>query len=127
MSAQLNNPMVTGLTRSLDRGARLEAMTARAHDYLVAELRDALLQDPARKVSTPGYGSQQTAAMEVVYDEFAGTDGDALLHDLIRIAAEASQGRPEAQLRAQAWLKTMTERHAAFHEADLVRLLEGNE
>lgn len=118
---------VADAARYMSALGRREALSARAYQYLETELRDALLQDPSRDVSTPAFARAQTPAMDVVADEFASASGDSLLFDLLRIAAEASQGRPEAQLRAQAWLKTMTERHAAFHADDLVRLIEGEE
>ena len=93
-----------------------------AHAALMAEFISALCSDPQRKIQTPGFGGKpsqcQTTLADVVYDSFASTNGDADLHELIRIVAGCAQGQ-NMTLRASAWVKKQAKEHADFHAGDL--------
>ena len=94
-----------------------------AHQQLSADLRDALLNGPARIVETPGYPGKHTAA-DLVLDHFSGASGDASMHELLRIVGLAAVGR-DVHLRAAAWVADVVKRHANFHAADLVEQWAG--
>lgn len=93
-----------------------------AHEQLSADLRDALLNGPARIVETPGYPGSHTAA-DLVLDHFSGESGEASLHELLRIVGLAAQGQ-DMHLRAAAWTAYVAKHHADFHADDLVERWE---
>ena len=89
----------------------------RTYDRLHAEFIAAIYADPARLIHTPGFKPAQTSVADVWADWEAGTDGDALKHEALRIIVLAAQGQ-DAQLRAQALIAQVAKKHAAFHEGD---------
>ncbi len=99
---------------------------SRAHRVLRTEMVEALLNDPQRKVQTPGFNLPAMTAAEVVNDNFAGTNGDASLLELLRIVGLCAAGNstPELHLRASAWIAGAAAEHAAFHRDDLADQLE---
>lgn len=99
-----------------------QSVLENAQAALEAEFVSAFLNEPQRKINTPGFGDKpnqrQTTLADVVFDSFASTNGDAELHELIRIVAGCEQGH-NMQLRAAAWIKKQAREHAAFHAEDL--------
>lgn len=121
MSAQLHY---------LQREQRTDHATRNAHNALRTELIDALMHDPARLVSTPGFHDPQMAAMNVVLDHFSGIKADNLLHETLRIIGRVACGSldrealRELQLRASALIAAQAQAHATWHRDDMVRKTE---
>lgn len=108
-----------------DAAGRRSDATAQAYHLLLDELTDALMTDPARTVWTPGFGEHRRKPMSaaaVVEDMLAGSDGDALLIELLSILGQCAAGRPgpDVHIRAKAWLARVGEKHARYHEDDAV-------
>ena len=116
---RVENGMVVGLGAALDErygSTELEFLALRD------ELIDALLQDPARIVSTPGFErTKPMTAAEVVEDSFDYPGGGASLHELLRIVGAVAAGRLSSaeanrlHLRASAWIATAGVVHAEYH------------
>lgn len=101
---------------------RAEIRTERSTQLFVQlrdELQSALMTDPQREVSVPGFrddGTEMTAC-DVFFDDLAGTDSDLRRHTLVRLLADAARGQ-DVQMRATAYIADLARRHAAFHEGD---------
>ena len=101
----------------------IEASIERAaagFDSLRAELMDALLNDPARRVLTPGWGEGVAPAFDVVIDEMAGRDSDEMrlaLCQIVRMAA-TQKGDEKLQLAALRFLGRVADAHASFRSDD---------
>lgn len=95
------------------RDARGTALYVQLRD----ELQAALMTDPQTEVSTPGFKPGHTAAVEVFFDDLAGTDSDERRDTLIRLLADAAKGE-DVQLRATAYIADLAKRHAEFHHGD---------
>lgn len=105
---------------------RAERESQRANDLytqLRNELQTALLNDPQAMVSTPGFKPVQMTAVDVFFDDFAGTGSDERQHALVRLLADAAKGE-DVQLRAAAFLADIAQRHAEFHHGDALLLEE---
>lgn len=113
-------------TQRLDAADRADAAYAEAHANLFHEALAALMEDPKREISAPGFGlrgepPRQWTALEMVEDQFAGSD-DFLLRAL-RIIARASKSTDTlTRLEAQSWLAEMAGKHADFHAEDAAEL-----
>ena len=88
-----------------------------AYMQLVREFTHAMLEAPESTVLTPAWHKSRATVAEVVSDNFAGTDGDAALHDLLRIVRNAAKGA-DVTLQALAWVATEAKRFAEVHESD---------
>ena len=126
MMQSIDNPMVAGLDRHLARRDRRDSAAESAYVSLRDELIDALLTDPATMVRTPGFKPGMTSAADVVDNDIAGADGEAALHELLRIVGMCAQGRTDAEvhLRASAWIAARAREHAQFHQDDLLAEME---
>jgi hypothetical protein len=81
---------------------------------LRAECLDALLKDPTRLIRTPGWQGGEAPAFDVVIDEMAGRDADAMrarLCTIIRLAA-TQQGDAKLQEMALRFLGDIADSHA---------------
>lgn len=115
----VDNMLVAGAHREQARRERKQAAYDAAYRALRDELIDALTTEPARIVRTPGGHVSTMPALDVIADDFAGRDGDAVLRELLLIAAAASVGAdPALRIRAQAWIAARADRHAEFHAGD---------
>lgn len=108
-----------------DAAARVASATETAFNALHDELVSALMTNPAAPVATPGFGPHRRKPMSaaaVVEDMLAGSEGDALLTELLTIVGQCASGRPtpEAHLRAKAWIARVAEKHAKYHCDDAV-------
>ena len=83
-----------------------------AHAFLAGELLDALLTDPARIVSTPGYSPQAMSAADIVLDAVFGDDGDEIKLCLARALSLAAEAGDEQCIRIRALI---CKDHAEFH------------
>lgn len=103
-----------------------DASLASAHLVLHRELTEALLRNPMAICETPGWGPQQprASAVDIVADEFAGSDGDKLLDTLLRICARAAH---QGDAMAQSWIEVVAQRHASFHAEDHAQNLAGRD
>lgn len=112
-----DNPAVAQAERDFDAQAMAAECAARAHRYMRDECIDALLFDPARLISTPGFKRKRMAAEDVLYESFSERDGDERLHEVARILGLVAQGatEPSLPLRASALLATIANEHAAWH------------
>lgn len=116
----IDNMLVAGAHREQARIERKQAAYDAAYRALRDELIDALTTEPTRIVRTPGAHVQTMPALDVIADDFAGRDGDSVLHELLLIAAAASTGPdPALRIRAQAWIAARADRHAEFHASDM--------
>ncbi len=114
--------------RDTDPERRRSPAVRDAHSTLRAELIDALLHDPQRLVSTPGFNDPSMPALDVVLDYFSGVNPKAenVFHEILRIVGQVASGdltsetRCELQLRAAASIAAMADSHAAWHRDDLV-------
>lgn len=93
---------------------------------LMQELIDAIIQNPAREISTPGFGTgPRMTATEVIDDLLAGKDREAETHALMRLLGRCAAGKldHETHLLASGLLATLAREHADFHadECDFVR------
>jgi len=122
MSALLHieNPMFSDLMAHLRRDEAREQAHERAHAVLHAELIDALLNDPVREVSTPGWPAAVSKAQDVVFDELAGMRGDEFLCRLLCVVGLAAQGKFNGlHVMAGSLIAEVADRHAAFHADDM--------
>lgn len=97
-----------------------------AYESLHTEFLSAVENDPAQMIYTPGFDTKWTSAMDVWADQYAGSNGDELLHETIRTIGLAAKGENVA-LRAQALIAQFATKHASFHREDaeeLERFLE---
>ena len=128
MSATLENAMVSGLGGYYTRQERRDALAESAYVTLRDELVDALMLDPAREVSTPGFGKRRSTAtaIDVIGEAIDSRGGEQVLHELLRIVAMCAAGRAdhELHLRASAWIAARAAAHAAYHVDDLVAEIE---
>lgn len=122
----VENPMVKGLGRHYARQDRRDGLAQQAYTSLRNELIDALMNDPAKTVRTPGFGKAEMPAYDVITDAFSGRDGDQALHELLRIVSLCAKGQAdhELHLRASAWVAARADEHAAFHDLDLLAELD---
>ena len=109
-----------------DASARVTSAVTDAYHLLQDELIDALTTEPARFVWTPGFGEHRRKPMSaaaVVEDMLAGSDGDALLIELLSVVGQCATGKPgpETHLRAKAWIARVAKKHAAYHCDDAVQ------
>jgi hypothetical protein len=81
-----------------DREARAIEVAAE-RKALLAEATSALLNDPARVIRTPGFGSGLHPAFDILVDELAGVDSDAMRERLYRIVAGAAKQTGDAKLQ----------------------------
>jgi hypothetical protein len=81
-----------------DREARCTNIAAQRRE-LLAEATNALMNDPARVIRTPGYGSGLHPAFDVLVDELAGVDSDAMRERLCWIVAGAAKQTDDARLQ----------------------------
>lgn len=125
----IENPMFSGLMAHLQRDEKREAATERAHAVLQAELIDALLNDPVREVSVPGWIDPISQARHVVFDAFNGPKGDELLCRLLCVVGLAAQGKLcGLHVMAGSLIAEIAAEHAAFHADDMARaMLEQDE
>jgi NAD/NADP transhydrogenase beta subunit len=84
-----------------DREARAIEVAAERKS-LLAECTSALLNDPARVISAPGYGCGLAPAFDVLVDELAGIDSDAMRERLCWIVAGAARQTGDAMLQEAA-------------------------
>jgi hypothetical protein len=84
---------------SLYAMAKREREVAAERKALLAECASALMNDPARVIRTPGYGSGLHPAFDVLVDELAGIDSDAMRERLCRIVAGAAKQTADAKLQ----------------------------
>jgi hypothetical protein len=84
-----------------DREARAIEVAAE-RKALLAEATSALLNDPARVVRAPGYGSGLVPAFDLMVDELAGIDSDGMRERLARIVAGAARQTGDARLQESA-------------------------
>ena len=93
-----------------------------AHAACMAEYISAFCNEPQRKIQTPGFGDKaserESVLADVFHGSFHGANGDADLHELIRIVGGVAQGR-DMILRASALIKKLAKDHADFHAEDL--------
>ena len=115
----------------LARLDRTDDLMRTAHLALRSEFLDALANEPARIVRTPGFGTAHStarySAADVIFDNFSAASGDASLHELLRIVALCANGKAdnELHLRASAWVAGEAKLHADFHASDLVDSMLG--
>jgi hypothetical protein len=97
-----------------DREVRHVAVSAERR-ALLAESTDALLNDPARVVRAPGYGSGLVPAFDLMVDELAGIDSDGMRERLARIVAGAAKQTGDARLQESAlrFIGDVCQSHAA--------------
>lgn len=82
------------------------------------ELLNALLDEPARIVRTPGYpAAQRMSAEDILIDSTAGVGSDARVHQIALILAKAAKG---GDLQALALFSDLAREHAEFHLEDAV-------
>lgn len=103
--------------------AALASMCAPVQKSLTHELIDALQHDPQREVSTPGFKRGHNTAAYVVGDMFAGSNGDALLHDVLKIVGGCALGQ-DMRLAAMALIARVAKEHAEFHAEDAIAAIE---
>lgn len=113
-------------TQLLDAADRADAAYAAARANLFQEALDALMEDPTRQISAPGYRlrgelPREWTALEMVEDQFAGSD-DFLLRALRIIALASRSTDALTRLEAQSWLAEMAGKHADFHAEDAMEL-----
>lgn len=97
-----------------------------AYESLHTEFISAVENDPAQMIHTPGFDTKWTSAMDVWADQYAGSNGDEMLHETIRIIGLTANGE-DVELRAQALIAQVANKHASFHREDaeeLERFLE---
>lgn len=94
-----------------------EVTWADTHRTLMVDLIQAITQDPARKIPTPGFNDRQTPAADVVADMLDWRSGDSYTHDLMKILGRCASGKLDQQthLMASALLAVLAKRHADFH------------
>ena len=90
--------------------------------HCMAEYISAFCNEPQRKIQTPGFGDKaserESVLADVFHGAFHGANGDADLHELIRIVGGVAQGR-DMSMRASALIKKLAKDHADFHAEDL--------
>lgn len=92
---------------------------ARAHETLRSEIAEAIFTDPTKLVSTPGFAKQAQSAVDVVLDDFSGSQGEGSLTALLWIVGQAAKGK-DVGCAAALWVSILAERHAKFHADDMV-------
>ena len=90
------------------------------------ELIDALLTDPAKEVRTPGFAAANTPALAVVAHALGGPNGEATLHEMLRILGLCDRGEQIGpHVRAKALFARLGDDHAEYHVDDAIaKLLE---
>lgn len=93
------------------------ALRAQCHQRLRNELINALMEDPARVVATPGFRVKSMTAADVVRDDLCSKLGDKLMHELLCVAGVAAKGQMthELHLRASALIAGVAKSHADYH------------
>lgn len=81
------------------------------------ELKNALLTCPQAVVWTPGFSKQKFTAVDVFFDDIAGTDSDERQHRIVSLIGAAARGE-DVQVRAAELIADMATRHAEFHLGD---------
>ncbi len=86
-------------------------------DYgsLYDDFMSSWMSSPTALISTPGFGKKEMKVVDVVADDFAGDKGSADEIELLRIFAEVAATQTELGERAQAVMRNIAQRHAAFH------------
>jgi len=121
----LENSLVSGLGGYYARQVRRDALADSAYATLRDEMIDALMQDPALLVRTPGERRAERPAQSVVGEML----GDSELHELLRIVGMCAAGRAdhELHLRASAWIAARASEHAAWYADDLAAEMEADD
>jgi hypothetical protein len=102
--------------------------SAEAFQALRDEFMEAALCDPARTVRTPDHDKPRETVAELIYDSFAGREGDQKLLNAMRIISLAAKGSgPNVSAAALSFLRQFADEHAAFHCDELSRQIEGTE
>jgi hypothetical protein len=112
------DPIVIATNAYLDRQAAKEEAHQARFDQLFTELQTALLTDPSRPVSAPGWGTNNATAVEIVNDTFAGRDDTSLVELLALVGRVAQAGGPLGA-QAAAWIDARALAFADFY-ADFV-------
>jgi hypothetical protein len=105
--------MLAPTLREKDREAERDESLAH-HSDLFGEALDALLNDPTRKISTPGWPRREAPAFDVLMDEMAGENSDEMRTRLARIVAWAATqaGDAKQQETALRFLMDVADAHA---------------
>lgn len=125
----IENPMVAGLGRHLDRNARKSSLAALAYIELRDEFIKAFNDGPEAEVRTPGATQKKRSIAYVIADDV--TDKFEPYLEMLRIISKAARGElktpqdiHEFHLRASALVASLAHRHADWYGSDLVAEIE---
>lgn len=112
----LDNLMLAGAQRVLDRRHQRDEEVAQAYCTLMADFARAMNQ-PHTPLPTPNGYKNELPLVDIINDSFAAKNGTEQLAQMLRIVAAVACGRP-AHIEAIQWITRQASLYACFYAED---------